>query len=305
MSDNKITEEQAKEELAMINEQLKDLDHDNIPKKAEQKGLPLGQRKKICILGFAATSRNLAPFNDPEWEIWGLNGLYKEIAWPDNMARWYEFHPRHDIDSYEAGGGEDYVKFLQGLKIPLYTECKYPDIPTSEVYPLAQICDFFHIGSESRRALVNPHMIAGNIKNPYFTNSISMMVAHAIHDMLYYKREIEEIAVYGVDMSHATEYGHQKPSCEFYLGICEGLRLAGKLKTWGVPKESSLLKHDFIYGYEGVAQGKYIGTLKARKAQLNNILLNYQNQERSAHDAAQQFLGALQENDHVLRNFGS
>ena len=34
-------------------------------------------RKKIAICGFAASSRMLAPFDDPEWSVAILNQLYR------------------------------------------------------------------------------------------------------------------------------------------------------------------------------------------------------------------------------------
>ncbi len=266
-----------------------------------------GQKpKKVAILGFAGTSRNLAPFNNPEWEVWGLNALFKEIPWATNFTRWFEFHPYKDILSIEAGGGPEYQKFLQQLKIPLYTEIQYDEFPTSVRYPLEKICDTFHIGTqELRRIVKNEHVEYMNIRNAYLTNSISQMIALAIYEMLYENSGIEEIGIWGVDMAHSTEYSAQRPSCEFYLGICEGLRLAGKLKTWTLPKESSLLKHKYIYGYESEAENAFKAALKARKQQLINTRNQYLQQVQTAHDAEQQFLGAMQENEHMSMNWGS
>jgi hypothetical protein len=45
-------------------------------------------------------------------------------------------------------------------------------------------------------------------------------------------------------MIHDSEYGHQKPSCEYYLGIARGRGLKVIL-----PPESDLLKATTRYGY--------------------------------------------------------
>jgi len=267
---------------------------------------PPQKPKKIAVMGFAGTSRNLAPFNNPEWEIWGLNALFKEIPWASNFTRWFEFHPYKDILSLEAGGGPEYEKFLKGLKIPLYTEVQYKELPTSVRYPLEKICDTFHIGTQELRSTVaNEHITYTNIQNAYLTNSISMMIALAIYEMLYENSGTEEIGVWGVDMAHSTEYGFQRSSCEFYIGICEGLRLAGKIKTWTLPKQSSLLKTKYIYGYQADAENAFKVALKARKQQLVNSRNTYLQQVQTAHDAEQQFLGAMQENEHMSMNWGS
>ena len=52
-------------------------------KQAESKPL------KICILGTAPTSSGDAPFNDPEWEIWGCSCGPMETP---RVTRWFEVH---------------------------------------------------------------------------------------------------------------------------------------------------------------------------------------------------------------------
>jgi len=262
--------------------------------------------KKVAILGFAGTSRNLAPFNNPEWEIWGLNALYKEITWASNITRWFEFHPRKDIASIEAGGGPEYEAFLRQLKIPFYTEIHYDEFPTSIPYPLEKICNTFHIGTDDIKSTIkNDHVEFKNVKNAYLTNSISSMLALAIYEMLYCDSGIEEIGTWGVDMAHSSEYSAQRPSVEYYLGILEGLRLTGKLKNWTLPKESSLLKSKGVYGYEVDADRAFRIGLKARAAQLNATRNAHLQKVQQNHDAEQQFLGAIQENQHMNMNWGS
>jgi hypothetical protein len=102
-------------------------------------------------------------------------------------------------------------------KIPVYMQKTHTDIPCSMEYPIDDVIS--ELGD-------------------YFTNSISYMVALAI--FLRY----EEIYIHGVNMIHDSEYGHQKPSCEYYLGIARGRGLKVIL-----PPESDLLKATTRYGY--------------------------------------------------------
>ena len=56
--------------------------------------------KKVAIVGFADT-RNQAPYNDPTFEIWGLNDLHSHIPRYD---RWFDIHTRENIDTDVIAG---------------------------------------------------------------------------------------------------------------------------------------------------------------------------------------------------------
>jgi hypothetical protein len=191
----------------------------------------------------------------------------------------------------------------------------YDEIPASVAYPLKEICEWFSIGREKER-------------HPYLSNTISEMLALLAYEIVIGGKEVDEIGVWGVDMSHSTEYGFQRPSCEFYLGIFEGYRqimeifkrsgiVAGifnegvfhELKLpyptkWHLPKESTLLQWKHIYGYEEVEDDAEYKRLQARR----QILINNRNahlmKEQESHDAQMQFLGAMQEMDNEIKNRG-
>jgi len=57
--------------------------------------------------------------------------------------------------------------------------------------------------------------------------------------------ENPEIIVYGVDMAVGTEYAHQRPSCEYFLGLAAGLGIKVT-----IPDEADPLKTRFMYGFE-------------------------------------------------------
>jgi hypothetical protein len=271
--------------------------------------------RKIAICGFAETSYKLAPWDNKEWEIWGLNGLHKVIKWTDNITRWFQIHPKESVFGEGLGGGADHVKFLQSLKIPVYMTQHYNEIPMSVPYPLKEICEWFWIGKEKER-------------HPYLSNTISEMLALLAYEIVVGGREVDEIGVWGVDMAHSTEYQYQKNSCEFYLGIFEGYRqimeifkrsniVAGIMEgnvfkeiklpyptKWTLPKESLLLYGKYIYGFEEAEDESECKRLQARRQILINNRNSYLAKEQEAHDAQMQFLGAMQEMDNEIKNRG-
>jgi hypothetical protein len=65
------------------------------------------------------------------------------------------------------------------------------------------------------------------------------MIALAVYE------GFKTIDIYGVDMAVGSEYGEQRPSCEYYIGIAKGKGIDIKL-----PAACDLLKSRFIYGFE-------------------------------------------------------
>ena len=178
-------------------------------------------RKKIAIVGSAPSTRDMAPYGDESWEIWGCSNLYMVIP---RWDRWFEIHDwqlRVQEEQYKQGGYEEWLRTDHGK--PIYMQDVYGEIPSSVRYPLAEVTREF---------------------NRYFTNTISYMVAFAL------LQEPEAIGIFGVDMAVQdaggfSEYAHQRPSCEWFLGVAygRGIELV-------IPAQSDLLKCGQLYGYE-------------------------------------------------------
>ena len=277
---------------------------------------PPFKARKVAIVGFAESSWRLAPWDDPTWEIWGLNGLHKVIKWNDRITRWFQIHPKNSVFGEGKGGGKEHVEFLKSLKIPVYMTQHYDEIPTSVAYPLKEISEWFSIGRDNER-------------HPYLSNSISEMMALLAYEIVMGIRgPVDEVGVWGVDMSHSSEYSFQKPSCEFYLGIFEGycqimaafkkfgivcgIMDDGQFKKmqlpfpskWTLPKESQLLQSRYIYGYEDEDEEADYRRMQSRKGSLAAQRNNHLGKEQEAHDAQQQFLGAMQEIENEMKNRG-
>lgn len=183
--------------------------------------------KKVAILGLAP-SYKFAPFNDPTWEIWGLNDAFSLLPRYD---RWFEMHSENHIKTYKCRFDENinYYDWLKKATVPIYMQEKYDNIPNSVEYPLKNIINIF---------------------GDYFTNTISYMIALAIYE------GYEEIALYGVNMESDGEYQDQRPSVEYFIGIQKGKSLINNtFKEVFIHESSPILKSAFLYGYEMIPNG--------------------------------------------------
>jgi hypothetical protein len=171
-------------------------------------------RKKVAIVGFASNTMHLVPWQDPEWELWGLN--QGAMNFQRRADRWFEMHqPEFTEDVRDP----QYLKWLyEAVGCPVYMVETRKDVPTSVRYPI-----------EAAIKLTG---------RDYFTSSIAYMIALAILE------GFQEIAIYGVNLAIGGEYFHQKPNAEWWIGIAEGRGI----KVY-VPQAASLLKQHARYGY--------------------------------------------------------
>lgn len=181
---------------------------------------------KVAIVAFSKTTRHLAPFDDPEWEIWGLNEEYR-FHWMKRWDRWFQIHPY--LDFMRKGNPNDpkHPDWLRAQKpcwigeprtFPIYMQDHYDDIPASVKLPLDEI---------QRDLGIN-----------YYCSSISYMLGMAA--WLGYK----EVGLYGVEMASDTEYKYQRPNGEFWIGY-----MMGRGVKIHLPKEAHLLRGQ-RYGFD-------------------------------------------------------
>ncbi len=236
---------------------------------------PPAKREKVAILGFVQHFK-LAPFDDPSFEIWGLNELYQLIP---RWDRWFELHPRalYENDRHRVS---DHLEKLKAMSCPVYMHRHWDDIPQSVEYPLQQIAAMFP----------NPCPEA----KPYFTNSITYMILLAVAE------GFKVIQIYGVDMSHSSEYSQQRPSCEWAVGIAQGRGIQVYL-----PSESDLLKTLFLYGYEQDAAIAFDRKLAQRQGEFEANIANLDKEIERLSAAREQYRGAHQDTVHIRTNWKS
>lgn len=206
----------------------------------------LQRRTKVALVGFAQSSRQLAPYDDPEYAIWGLNQLYRFIP---RATRWFEIHENWHEHVVE---GTDHFGWLREAPIPTYmTEC-VPGIPNSVRYPLERVL-----------ALTNHQ--GHTVGLDYFTSTVAYMIGLALVE------GYQHIDIYGVDLIAREEYRQQKPCLEYWIGVASGMGV-----EVGIPVQSALLKQSHRYGYEREPRSlvqlseldRRVGELKERRHRL-------------------------------------
>lgn len=191
------------------------------------------KRKKVAIVGFAESSRHLAPYDDPTFEIWAMNQLYRHIP---RATRWWELHKYPDYLRDQVPG-TDYMAWLKDCPIQIYMTEKREDIPNAIAYPVEAMAKKY---------------------GDYFYSTISYMLALAIDE------GFETIGIWGIDLSHDTEYEYQKPSAEYFLGIARGLGI-----DLIIPPQSALLKGLYRYGYQEMPSNEDIQWLSVYKQRVS------------------------------------
>jgi len=155
-------------------------------------------KKKLAMVGFSITNRHLAPFDDPEYEIWSLNH-----AWGMEFIKrcdvYFDLHPKAWI-TVSIGKSEPERQHYEWLQqphdFPIYMQEEFPEFPASVRYPIERI----------RKKYADFH-----------TSSLSYMLALAL-DMGY-----KRIEIYGFDMAADSEYNYQRDSAEYFIGLAMGL----------------------------------------------------------------------------------
>ena len=200
---------------------------------------PTLTKQRVAVVGFAGGHAHKAPFADTDVEMWGINQLWKIL--PDRRwDRWFELHDLYEF--YHAN--EPHQKFLREFDGPVYVR--------AQDYQLA-----LKWGIDTAQPF--PHNVILEKFEPYFTNTVSWLIALAI------MMGPEWLGVYGVDMAQdhllAAEYSEQRPSCEYFLGIARGVGI-----DVHIPPGSDLLGATHLYGYENPAP--VIGKMESRFAEL-------------------------------------
>lgn len=236
--------------------------------KAEQQPTKAEERpvKRIAIVG-CSDSKDLAPYDDESWEIWAMNNAFGHTK---RKTQWFEIHPikeengqyyRRELlrpgvfrwsKDFRGQPMKDYMQTLASLDVPVWMQRKWDIIPKSQEYPLQMVIQKF---------------------GGYFTNSVSYMIALAIFQIAEAGAK-GEIGCWGVDMATGSEYGPQRPSCEFFLGVAAGLGI-----SITIPPEADLLKTKFLYGFGEREQ-------LAWEAKMVHLMNNMENRKQLAANSA-------------------
>lgn len=216
-------------------------------------------QRNIAIVGTAPSSLPYAPWQDESWEVWGTSNSWSQLP------RWDVWFEVHSLDYLgERGDRDEHIKWLfqdHGEDKWIYArEQMAHQMPSGVPYPLEVITDQF--------------------PSQYFTNSVSYMLALAIY------QQVDQIGVWGVDMALSSEYGDQRPSCEYFIGLARGMGIPVH-----VPAEADLLKARSLYGFEE-ADG-FERSLNVREDELRSQLQQVEQQMQQLTKQRERYAGAL------------
>jgi len=221
---------------------------------------------KVAIIGTAPSSRMLAPFDDPDFEIWGCSPYFnietKTFCDLPRMTRFFELHKFNEpalVEKLREAEVDGYKRWLKSLECEVITQ---EPLENCVIYPVDSIVAEF---------------------GDYFTNSIAYMIAYAIQE------GASEIHLYGVDMAASDEYGSQRPSCEYFLGVAAGRGI----KVF-VPKVSDLLKCRHLYAFD--ESDGFDAKIVARRNELSQRLFHAKHEmelQGQSHAAASAALNEL------------
>lgn len=222
---------------------------------------------KVALIGTAPSSRMMAPFADPTWQIWACS--------PGNMGVlprvdvWFEVHGNL-MWPENKHYGEPYTNWLRQQKFPIYMQ-NQELVPNATPLPKKELVKEF---------------------GPYFfTSSFAWMMALAM------LKGAKEIALYGIDMASRDEYILQRPGAYYFF---EKAKERGVKMT--APYESDIMQPPGLYGFSEVTQ--YGRKVLARKAELEQRVRDLKAQRDGAGTQCTYLEGALEDLDYFHSIFG-
>jgi hypothetical protein len=246
--------------------------------------------QKLAIVGTHPATRELAPFDDPAYEIWVFNEA-PQAPWCKRWDVCFQLHKAEVYTSPNNFSNKDHWDWLQqdhGDK-KIYMQHQDQRVPNCYEYPLEEVLMF----TAFRRQL---------------TSSPAYALAAALMSGFRY------IEVYGVELSSNTEYATQLNNWNYWVGYADGRGVELVLKS------GECHFNEKLYGYEGETQlaqdyfrqraaqmettwGTAEGDLKKIKDRLDRALLDNKHQKaldlalelRACATAAGELSGALAE----------
>jgi alkanesulfonate monooxygenase SsuD/methylene tetrahydromethanopterin reductase-like flavin-dependent oxidoreductase (luciferase family) len=91
------------------------------------------------------------------------------------------------------------------------------------------------------------------------------------------------IGSWGIDMAQDTEYGSQRPSCEYWLGVAEGLGVRAF-----IAERADLLKCAFRYMDDDESENEFVAKFRHRTGEIQSMYEQATNQ-------AEQFRSQLEQ----------
>ena len=227
---------------------------------------PTKKKRKIAIIGSAVSSVSLAPFGDPEWEIWGCSPSNQNAP---RVDVWFELH---NVELKKREGLGPWMEWLGKQPICFMQTGPSPEFPNARAYPIGEMVQKY---------------------GPYWwTSQIAYMVAAAI------EQGPDTIAIYGVDMAANSEYNQQRLACQFFIMIAKQQGI-----TVYVPPESDLLEPAPLYGF--CESSRHYRKLIARSQELHGRINDCRSKKQKWDAEEKHLVGALDDLEYQMAHWGN
>jgi len=202
--------------------------------------------KTVSLVGFAATSRHLAPFDSRTSEIWSCNESYNANFMKNSKGefradRWFQMHQQED---WSRSGNPNDSRHAEWLALkhnfPIVAQEKWGDVmPNAEAFPLDEIDELIFSNVTVIDGDGKKFKWLDRYKHGYYTSSFAWMISYAI-----WQDKWDALDIYGFNMGTQSEYMYQKPGGEFWVGqaMAKGINV-------GIAENSPILR-GAMYGYE-------------------------------------------------------
>jgi hypothetical protein len=160
--------------------------------------------KKLAIVGAEPRTRDNAPYDNPDYDIWAISN-WANAPWMKRCTAVIEIHKPSLYMNHPLDPG--YWEFLQATDTPVYMQTADDRISNAVVYPLEDVLD----------VLADLGNLKINGRDPQTLNS-SIVYAIGLAILQGY----EVINIYGVEMANSSEYRSQQPMFTFWVGFAAG-----------------------------------------------------------------------------------
>lgn len=235
------------------------------------------KKKKLCILGTAWSCKD-APFQDPDYDFWGVAHCLMLPQIP-KMDAVFEIHLKSIWEKeLDPRTQKPIIHNANNKSIKTYLQEVDSEIPTSEKFPIKELTEKY------RKYIVESDYF-------YATNSIVWMIILGI-DLGY-----EQIDMYGVHLECDQEWAFERPCVEYWLGVAAGLGIKVNVAT-----AADVCRGSHLYGYAEIEiqRKKILSRVEGFNSRLNDMnrqriimmqqLMNLENELQLTSDAREEMI---------------
>ena len=184
--------------------------------------------RTVAIVGFASNSREQAPYDRRNVEIWGCNEAYVAGFMVNSEGefradRWFQIHKHEDFSRQNNSNDKRHYEWLQQEhNFPIYMQEKFEEIPGSEALPIDDFDQRFFGDLYTTNADGEVVAWLEECEHGFYTSTFAYMMAMAIH------LGFEEIEIWGFNMGTQSEYGQQATGGTFWLSAALNRGIKGR-----------------------------------------------------------------------------